>query len=92
MLLEFLQHALGIQPRIGIIQPGDKAQRNYIVLRPVNPGSAIFLRRQRPAHCVNDFTCRHAPCGNFPEFLDAHAVSLWIGIFREIEFRYELFH
>src|SRR5579864_5332020 len=90
MLLEFLQHVLGIEPRIGIVESGDETERNYVVFRAVDPGAAVFLRGQRPAHRVNDLSHRDPARWNFPEFLDANAVSLRICVFGQVEFLDEI--
>ena len=49
------------------------------------------MRGERPAHRVDHFARRDAPRRNFPEFFHAHAVSLRVGVFGEIEFLNELF-
>src|SRR5690348_15806196 len=43
MLFEILQHVLRIEARVGIIEAGDEAERNDVVLAAVNPGAAIFF-------------------------------------------------
>ena len=85
MPLELLQHALRIETRVGIVEPGDEAERDHIVLAAVNPGAAVFLRGQRPAHGVNHFAGSDAAGGNFPQFLYALAVGLRVAISVEIE-------
>ena len=60
VFLEFLQDALGIEARIGIVEPGHEAERDDVVFSAVNPGAAVFLRGQRPAHGVDDFAGRDA--------------------------------
>src|SRR5579864_4007749 len=42
MSLEFLQHVLRIGARIGIVKPNDEAQRNNVVLAPINPRAAVL--------------------------------------------------
>ncbi len=90
MFLEFLQHALRVEARIWIIESGNEPERDDIVFTAVNPRASVFFRGERPAHRVDDFARRDAAGGNFPEFFHADAVSLRVGIFREIEFVYEL--
>ena len=85
MLLELLQHVLRIEPRVGIIEPGDKAERDDVIFAAINPRPAVFVRGQRPAHGVNHFARRDASGGHLPEFLHAHAVGLRIAITVEIE-------
>ncbi len=80
MLLELLQHALRIEARVGIVEAGDEAERDDVVLAAVNPGAAVFLRGQRPAHGVDHFAGRDAAGGNFPELFDALAVGLRVAI------------
>ena len=82
MLLEFLQHTLRIEARIGIVEPGDEAERDHVVFAAVNPGAAVFLRGQRPAHGVDDFAGRDAAGGDFPQFLDALSVGLRVAVLR----------
>jgi len=48
MLLEFLQDVLRIEPWIGVVEPGNKSQRNDVVLASVDPSAAVFFRGQRP--------------------------------------------
>src|SRR5258708_32740523 len=49
MLFELLQHALRIETRVGIVEPGDKAKRDYVVFATVNPGATVFFGGERPA-------------------------------------------
>src|SRR5271165_6800998 len=66
MLLELLQHALRIETWIRIIEADDEAERDNVFFAAVNPGAAVFLPGQRPAHGVDDFSRRDAAGGNFP--------------------------
>src|SRR5207302_9822492 len=85
MLLEVLQHVLRIEPRISVVEPGYKSERYDVIFRAVNPGAAVFFRRKRPAHGVDDFSGRHAASGNFPKLFYADAVRLRVRILRQIE-------
>ena len=66
VLLELLQDALGIEARVGIVEPDHEAERDHVVFSAVNPGAAVFLRGQRPAHGVDDFAGRDAAGRDFP--------------------------
>ena len=90
MPLELLQHALRIKPRIGVVEPGDEAERDDVVLRSINPCPAILFRGERPSHGVNHFARRDAARGDLPEFFHADAVGLRVGVFGKIEFLNEL--
>src|SRR5215470_8169993 len=90
MLLEFLQHALGIEPGIGIVDGSHETERDHSVLAAINPRAAVLFRGQRPAHRVDDFPRRHAPRGQFPQFLYSHAISLRIAVAHEIKFLNQL--
>ena len=90
MPLELLQHALRIEPRIGVVESRHEAERDDIVFRAINPRAAVFFRGERPAHRVNHFARSDAARGHFPQFFHADAVGLRIGVFRKIEFRDEL--
>ena len=91
MFLELLQHVLRVEARVGVIESGDEAERDDIVFAAVDPGAAVFFRRKRPAHGVDDFAGDQAAGRDFPEFFDADAVGLRVCVFREIEFVDELF-
>ena len=69
MPLELLQHALRIETRVGIVEPGDEAERHYIVFAAVNPCAAVFFRGQRPAHGVNHFAGSDAAGRELPKAL-----------------------
>src|SRR3954447_21708765 len=52
MFLKFLQNALRIEPRVGIIEAGHKSEGNDIVSATVNPSPAILFTRQWPTHRI----------------------------------------
>jgi len=54
MFLDLLQNALRIEPRIGVVEARNEAERHDIVFATVNPSAAVFLSRERPAHGVDD--------------------------------------
>src|SRR5689334_23649092 len=85
MFLELLQHVLGVEARVSIVEPSHKSKRNNVVFRAVNPSAAIFMKRQRVAHGVNDFAGGNAAGGNFPEFLYTHPVRLRVARLIELE-------
>ncbi len=91
MLFEILQHVLRIKARVGIVEADDEAERYEVVLGAVDPGAAIFLHGERPAHGVNDFPLGDAAEGHLPELFHADPVGLRIAAFREIESVNELF-
>src|SRR5213594_1171947 len=74
MPLELLQHALRIQTRVRIVEAGYKSERHNVVRTTVNPRAAVFLRSQRPAHGVNNFSRTDPASRDFPEFLDSLTV------------------
>jgi len=75
MLFEILQHALRIEPRIGIVESGDESQRDDVIFAAVNPRTAVFFGRKRPAQSVDDSPARRVP-KNFPKLFHANTVSL----------------
>ena len=44
MQLEFLQDALRIETRVGIIETSDEAERRCIILAAVDPRTAVLAR------------------------------------------------
>ena len=90
MLLEFLQDALGIDTRVGIVEAHDETERNYVIFSAVNPGAAVFFRGQRPSHGVDDFAGSDAAGRNLPQFLDALSIGLRVAVAIEREARDEL--
>ena len=91
MLLEFLQNMLRIDARVGIVEPGDKAQRNSVVFRSVNPRSAVLVEGERITHGVDDFAGSHASRGKLPQFLDPDAVGLRIAVTVQLKAANQLF-
>src|SRR5262249_5893751 len=85
MLFEFLQHALRIQARIGIIEPSDEPERDDIIRGAVNPAAAVFFRGERPAQGVNHLAGSNASSRNFPQFFDPLPKSLRITVLAEPE-------
>src|SRR6185295_3762316 len=85
MLLEALQDFLRIETRIGIVESGDEAERDDVVLRSVDPGAAVFTGGEGPSHGVDDFAFGDPAAGNFPQLFDADAVSLGVAAFVELE-------
>src|SRR5580658_4076998 len=90
MLREILQHVLRIQPRVRIIEAGDEADRNDVVLPAINPRAAILFRRKRPAHGVDYFARRNASRRDLPQLFYSLTVSLRIAVFHQIELGDEL--
>src|SRR5579864_3894277 len=86
MLLELLQNVLRIEPRISVVEPGYESERYDVVFRPVNPGAAVFFRRKRPAHGVDDFAGSDAARRDFPKLFHTDAISLRIRVLGQIEF------
>ena len=64
--------------RVGIVEAGNEAERDDVVLRAVNPAAAVLLSRERIAHGVDDFACCDASGGDFPQLFHANAVDLRI--------------
>ena len=85
MLLELLQHVLRIDARIAIVEPGDEAERDEVVLGAVNPGAAVLVESKRVAHGVDDFARSDAAGRQLPQFLHADAVGLRIAFAIELE-------
>src|SRR5207245_3984464 len=85
MPLELLQHALRIQTRVRIVEAGYKSERHNVVRTTVNPRAAVFLRSQRPAHGVNNFSRTDPASRDFPEFLDSLTVRLRVAVASECE-------
>src|SRR6266705_1841735 len=85
MPLELLQHALRIQTRVRIVEAGYKSERHNVVRTTVNPRAAVFLRSQRPAHGVNNFSRTDPASRDFPEFLDSLTVRLRVAVASERE-------
>src|SRR5579863_7119278 len=76
MLFEILQHTLRIEPRIRVVERGDETERDDIVFAAVNPGAAVFLGGQRPAHGVNDLTGRDSTRRDLPQLFYALTINL----------------
>src|SRR5437016_12888088 len=87
MLLELLQHALRINPRVFVVEAGDKAERNDVVFAAVDPGAAVFFGGQRPSHGVNHLAGRDAAAsgGHLPEFFYAYTIGLRVAVAIKIE-------
>src|SRR5581483_3735420 len=90
MLLELLQHALGIEPRVGIIEPGDETEGDDVVFTAINPCAAILFRRKRPSHGVDHLAASYAAWLHLPKFFDADAVGLRVAFFVKPESRDQL--
>ncbi len=43
MLLEFLQHALRVEARVGIVESSDETERDDVVFAAINPSAAVFF-------------------------------------------------
>src|SRR5207302_10397172 len=85
MFLEFLEHALRVETRVGVVESGDEAKGHYVVFaalafRTIDPGTAVFFGSEGPAKGVDDFAGSDAAGGNLPELFDADAVSLRVGV------------
>src|SRR5262249_45540676 len=91
MLLEVLEHVLRIEAWIGVVEANDETKRDDVVFRAVDPGAAVFLHGERPAHRIDDLTYRDPARRNFPKLLHADTISLRIAALREIEFVDEFF-
>src|SRR5437879_13469257 len=85
MPLELLQHALRIQTRVTIVEAAYKSERHNVVRTTVNPRAAVFLRSQRPANGVNNFSRTDPASRDFPEFLGSLTVRLRVAVAGECE-------
>src|SRR5947209_10920779 len=90
MLLKILQDVMRIETRIGIIEASHKAHGNNVVFRTVDPRTAIFFCRKRPAHGVDNLAFADAPRRNFPELLYSDAIYLRVTVLIEVEPPYKL--
>ncbi len=90
MLFEILEHMLRVEAGIGIVESGDEAEGDDVVLAAVYPGTTIFFRSEGPAQGVDDFTRCDAARWDFPKFFHADAVGLRVGILGEVELRDQL--
>ena len=90
MPLELLKHALRVKTRVRVVEPGDEAERDNVILTAINPSATIFTAGKRPAHRVDDLPGRDAVCGHFPKLLYALAVCLRVAIFGQVELGNEL--
>src|SRR5215471_6075269 len=85
MGLPLLQHAVGINPRILIIQAGDIAERDKVVPGAIHPRAAVLFGGERPAQRENDLALADASRPDLPQLLDADAVELRVAILVQIE-------
>ena len=90
MLLELLQHVLRIDAGIAIVEAGDEAERDQVVLGAVDPGAAVLVEGERIAHGVDHFAGCDTPGRQFPQLLHADAVGLRIAVAVELESADEL--
>src|SRR5215469_8284020 len=91
MTFELLQYPLRIEAGVGIIEAGDKSERDDTIPAAINPCAAVFARGQRPAHCVDDFSGSDATRRNLPELFHSLSIGLRIAVFDEVELFDELF-
>ncbi len=71
--LEFLERR---QPRVGVVESDDKADRDLVVLHVIEEGAAIGGRVQRPARGVNHQAGLVLARVDLPQLLQADAVAL----------------
>ena len=90
MPLELLKHALRIETRVRVVEPGDEAEGDNIIPAAINPRATIFIAGKWPSHAVNDLTRRDPSGRDFPKFLYALAICLRVAVFCQVEFRDEL--
>ena len=85
--LEFLERT---QVGVGVVEPGDEAQRNLVVVQVVEEGAAVGRVVHRPAGRMQHEAGLVATRVDLPQFLDAQAVGLRIPARVELEARDQL--
>src|SRR5579859_7971750 len=75
MPLELLQHALRIEPRIGVVEPGYESEGDDVVFGTVDPGAAVLSSGERPSHGVHDLARGDTARGHFPQLFDSNSIG-----------------
>ena len=91
MVLEALKLVVRRKMRIVVIEPDDKAQRDFAGLQMIDERAAVSRRRQRPADRVEDFARARVFVFDFPQFFDSDAVGLRRRFAAQIEFARQFF-
>src|ERR1700678_2415480 len=76
---------LRIDARIAVVESGDKAERDDVIFRSVNPRAAVLAKGERIAHGVDDLAGSDAARRNFPELLYADPIGLRVAFAIELE-------
>src|SRR5712692_11713574 len=80
MRLERLKRFVGIKKWISVLQAHHQADRDALILHPVDPAAAIDFSRHRPAQRVGDKSRLDASVWNFPKLLHADSISLRVQV------------
>ena len=86
-----LEFFVGTQVGVGVSEPDHIADGDEIVFHVIQKRTAVGRTVERPAGRVNDQTHLVFLGFDFPQFLDANAVDLWINAVAQFEFCLQLF-
>ena len=85
MLLESLKLCVRIEQRIFVVEAGNVTDIQNAILHSVDPAAAIGLRVGGKAERVCDSSRGITIVRQFPKFLHANAVNLWLASLVEVE-------
>ncbi len=86
--LEFVKRA---EMRVFVIQTNHKTNSNLVIIQMIEERPAIGFRIERPANRMLNGAFLVNGRVNLPQFLDANAIGLRVGIFPQIELSDQLF-
>src|SRR6266436_6490463 len=90
MLFEGLQHVLRVEAGVAVVESGDEAEGDYVVVRAIYPRTAVFFCGERITHGVDDFARLDATRRNFPQLLYSHSIGLRVTVFHQVKLLEEL--
>ena len=91
VVFHFLEFLVGGEPGVGVIEADDEAEGDEVVAEVVEPAAAVGVGGEGVAQRVEDVAGFELRGGDFPDFFDAEAVGLGLGVSAEVVLFDDLF-
>lgn len=90
MVLEFLEFAVGGEPRVWIVEADNKTQGDHVLAKVVHERSTVCVFGKRVSHGVHHFALVELLRLDLPHLLDAKPIRLRLTVPPEVVFLHDL--